>query len=120
MKITSTAIITVIVMRIFVAIASNSLSLQFIFEDQSYHFYYGLLLMAISLSLRKTKFAAIFFGIGIGLLIDDIGALKYVITGPAQTPIQDYWSALFILPLMIGLFALVKAENKLKKLFQNY
>lgn len=120
MKITTTAIITVIVMKIFVAIAANSPTLQFIFEDQSYHFYYGLLLMAISLFFRKTKFSYIFFGVGAGLFIDDFAALNYVMTGPAQTPIQDYWSPLFILPLMVGLFALVLSENKLKKLFPKY
>ena len=120
MKITATAIITVIVMKIFVAFAANSPTLQFIFEDPSYHFYYGLLLLIVSLFLRKTKFAYILFGIGAGLFIDDIAALKYVMTGPAQTPIQDYWSSLFILPLMVGLFVLVVSENKLKTLFPKY
>ena len=120
MKITTTAIITVIVMKIFVAIAANSPTLQFIFEDQSYHFYYGLLLIIFSLVFRKAKFAYLLFGIGVGLFVDDVAALKYVMTGPAQTPIQDYWSPLFILPLMVGLFALVLSENKLKPLFPKY
>ena len=120
MKITTTAIITVTVMKIFVAIAANSPTLQFIFEDRSYHFYYGLLLIAVSLFLRKAKLAYILFGIGAGLFIDDIAALKYVMTGPAQTPIQDYWSPLFILPLMVGLFALVLSEKKFKILFPKY
>ncbi len=120
MKITTTAIITVIVMKIFVAIAASSPQLQFIFQDQSYHFYYGLLLVVMSLFLRKMKLAYILFGIGAGLFIDDIAALKYVMTGPAQTPIQDYWSPLFIIPLMVGLFALVISEKQLKRFFSAY
>lgn len=120
MKISTVAIITVIMTKIFVIIATNSPTLQFIFNDRSYHFYYGLLIMIILFFFRKTKFAYIFFGVGAGLFIDDVAALKYVITGPAQTPIQDYWSPLFILPLLIGLLALVLSENKLKKLFPKY
>lgn len=120
MKITMAAIITVIVIKIFVFVAANSPTLQFIFYDPSYHFYYGLLLMIVSMFFRKEKLVYILFGIGAGLFIDDVAALKYVMTGPAQTPIQDYWSPLFILPLMVGLFALVLSENRFKKLFLRY
>ncbi len=118
MKITASAIATVVMMRIFIAIAANRPSLQFIFEDQSYHLYYGLALIVLSLFLRHIKYAYIFFGIGAGLFIDDVAALTYVMTGPAQTPIQDYWSPIFIIPLIVGLFALVISEEKLKNFFQ--
>lgn len=98
-------------MRVFIAIAQNTSSLQFIFEDQSYHFYYGLLIVLIAAFFRKAKLAYILFGIGAGLFIDDVAAIKYVISGPAQTPIQDYWSPLFILPLILGLLLLATVEN---------
>ena len=120
MKITISAIATLVVMRIFIAIAANSPTLQFIFEDQSYHLYYGLALMFLAVFLRRRKYAYIFFGVGVGLFIDDVGALKYVMTGPAQTPIQEYWSPLFVIPLVVGLFALAISENRLKKIFPTY
>ena len=117
MKITTTVIATILVTRIFVLIAANMPTLLFIFDDQSYHFYYGLALVIPALVWRRVKYAHIFFGIGVGLFIDDIGAFKYVITASAQTPIQDYWSPLFIIPLVVGLFALIISEKQLQDFF---
>ncbi len=120
MKITMSAITTVLVMRIFIFIAASTPTLQFIFQDQSYHFYYGLVLIILAFIFRRKKYAYIVFGIGSGLFIDDVGAFKYVITGPALSPITDYWSPFFIIPLTAGLFALIILESSLKKIFPTY
>ena len=117
MKITTSALATVLVMRIFIAIAANKPSLQFIFHDQSYHLYYGLAILAIAAIFRHAKYSLIFFGIGAGLVADDISAIKYVLTGPALNPIEEYWSSLFIIPLLFILFILAVSEHILKRMF---
>ncbi len=76
--------------------------------------------MILALIFRRAKYGHIFFGIGAGLFIDDVSAFKYVMTGPALNPITEYWSPLFIIPLMVGLFVLIVSEIRLKKFFPSY
>lgn len=108
---------TIFFVRMFVLVATQIPALQFIFHDQSYHFYYGFLLMLIALFARRNRFAYIIFGIGAGLFIDDVGALKYTLFGPSTNPITEYWSSLFLIPLFIGLCILVLGEKRLKNWF---
>ncbi len=110
-------IAAILTMRVFITVAMNTPSLQFIFYDQSFHLYYGVILMILALFLRRTKLSTLLFGIGAGLFIDDVAALTYIITGPTQNPIQDYWSSLFIIPLLFLLLGLVIFEKRLQKLF---
>ena len=118
-KITIVSVATILVMRLFVFIAANIQTLQFIFYDQSYHFFYGLFLVMLALIVRRVKYSDIFFGVGFGLFVDDVAALKYVLNGPSGNPIADYWSPLFIIPLIVGLFALMRCEDRLVKFFHH-
>lgn len=117
MKITASSVATILVMRVFLAIAVNIQTFQFIFHDQSYHFFYGFVLMVFALILSRVKYSHIFFGVGAGLFVDDVAALKYVLNGPSLNPIADYWSPLFVIPLLVGLFALILSEDRLERFF---
>lgn len=96
--------------------ASNIQSLEFIFYDQSFHFYYGLGILVLALIFRNLKNAQILFGIGYGLFIDDVAAVQYI-GNPSQNPISEYWSATFIIPILAGLFLLIVSEKRLNKVF---
>jgi|SRR3989338_451493 len=120
MKILTTALITILLTRISVAIAVAAPSLHFIFYDQTYHLYYGLALMVLAVAIKFWNYALILFGIGIGLFIDDIAALTYILGYVSENPLADYWSALFILPLLMSLLILTLSEKKLENIFQAY
>ncbi|MEK7672337.1 MAG: hypothetical protein AAB373_00485 [Patescibacteria group bacterium] len=115
MKVTISALVSIILTRAFVALAAMTPALQFIFEDRSYHLYYGLGLIILAVIFKSLKYRKIIFGIGAGLFIDDMAALKYLFTGLAVDPIPDYWSPLFIIPLLIGLLILASSEKFLQK-----
>ncbi len=115
MQISISALSTIFIMRVFVFTASMSPSLYWIFQDRSYHAYYGLLLIIFSLFLKRFRKWSIVLGIGLGLLLDDIGVIKYVFTGLPHYPVLDYWSPLFILPLLSGLLILILIESRFQK-----
>lgn len=104
-------------MRLFIAFAATLPALQFIFNDHLYHLYYGLLIGVFALFLGSLKIAPVLFGIGAGLVIDDLGVLKYLLIAPAMNPIQEYWSALFVVPLLSGILFFLLTERRIELFF---
>lgn len=111
MRISLLALATIVFMRIFVFIASSTPSMLWIFQDRSYHVYYGILLIILGFFYKQSvNIRTLFLGVGFGLLFDDIAALTYLIIGPSTNPITDYWSPLFIIPLIMGMTLLLLFE----------
>jgi len=89
----------------------------FIYFDNLYHLYYGLILIAGTLlwkSLYRTvRVAAL--GIGLGLVADDIAAIAYYFS-PAEIPIQDYWGPQFLVPLGVGMALIYFFRERIARL----
>jgi len=118
MEVLRSSIVTILIVRIFGAIAIYVDKLNFVYYDNSYHLYYGLIIVLVAMLTKRIskKIRYILLGIGLGLIIDDVSVITYIINGQAQNPVSDYWSPLFILPLLFGLLFISLFEEKLKKL----
>lgn len=112
-------LITIVVIRMFIVATAKTTSLQFIFYDQMYHLYYGLGILIMAIAVRFWTHATALFGIGAGVFLDDLGALKYILGGVPEDPTIEYWSPLFILPMLAGLLVLSLGENKIKRMFSS-
>lgn len=114
------ALLTILLVRLVGAIALYSQTINFIYHDQSYHLYYGLIFIMVAIVIKKTPFKIRhgLYAIGLGLVIDDIAVIKYLIVDKPLNPEFDYWSPLFIMPLLGGLSFMSLFENKLKKIIR--
>lgn len=111
-------LVSVVTIRSFIALAATVPALSFIFYDRSYHVYYGLALIIISLLVQRFPRAIreAGLGIGLGLFFDDVSALLYLIFGAPVDPIGEYWSPLFILPLLMGILLVVLFQKYAKRI----
>jgi len=90
---------TIILTRICLYIAWNSSFFQNQKIDGWHHMYTGVVLMIVSAILPK-KSSKLFFGIGIGLFIDELIHLFHIL---GITTATDYWSFKSIVTTLLGL-----------------
>lgn len=99
-----TIFVTVIIVRIFLALLFIApIDSASIYTDKLHHYYLGLVILAICLAARRIPFRNILVGIGLGLIIDEF-MLPFYIVGLWN---YGYWSFIGMLPIFIILLIIL-------------